>query len=193
MKKKIILIIFLVFVFQNVSAQKFGIKTNIIWDALSTISIGGEYGIAPEWSIDVSGNYNNWTRSHGRRWKHWFIQPEARYWLCEKFQGHFFGAHLHGGQFNISNLDNNIKFLGTDFSKLSDERYQGWFAGLGLGYGYSWILSKHWNFEAEIGVGYSYSRYERYPCAWCGNVIESGKTHHYVGLTKTAINLIYVF
>lgn len=193
MKKKNALLFFLVFVYQQVYAQNIGIKTNLVWDALSTISVGAEYGFAPKWSIDLSGNYNNWTRSHGRRWKHWFIQPEARYWLCEKIQGHFFGAHVHGGKFNISNLDNGINFLGTDFSKLSNERYQGWFTGLGLGYGYSWILGKHWNFEAEIGFGYSYSRYDRYPCAWCGEKIESDKTHHYVGITKAALNLIYVF
>ena len=194
MKWKIsLLLLFLGFSLQNGNAQKFGVKTNIFWDALSTISVGAEYGIAPRWTIDVSGNYNNWNRSHDRRWKHWLVQPEARYWLCEKFSGHFFGLHAHGGQFNISNLDNGIKFLGTDFSKLSDERYQGWFTGVGLGYGYSWILSKHWNFEVEIGIGYSYTKYDRFPCATCGEKIEEDEVHHYFGPTKTALNLVYQF
>jgi len=32
------------------------------------------------------------------------VQPELRYWLCEKFNGHFFGVHLHGGIFNVGAL-----------------------------------------------------------------------------------------
>ena len=120
-------------------------------------------------------------------------QPEARYWLCDRFSGHFFGLHVHGGQYNIGGLKNNIKFLGTDFSRLTDERFQGWFAGAGLGYGYSWILGKHWNFELEIGFGYSYTVYDTFECAGCGKKVEEGKEHHYVGPTKAAINLVYLF
>lgn len=68
-----------------------------------------------------------WTLSHDRRWKHWLVQPEARYWFCDRFSGHFLGFHAHGGQYNVGGLKNGIKFLGSDFSKLSDARYQGWF------------------------------------------------------------------
>lgn len=174
------------------TAQKVAVKTNLLYDAAATVNLGAEVVLAPRWTLDVSGNLNAWNMSHDRKWKHWMIQPEARYWLCQRFIGHFFGFHLHGGQYNIGNLDNSIKFLGTDFSKLSDARYEGWFLGAGLGYGHSWVIDRHWNLEAEIGVGYSYSPYEKYPCADCGKRQEKDK-HHYIGVTKAALNLIYNF
>lgn len=194
MKYKIFLLLALAVCFSgNAYAQKFAAKTNVLYDMTATINLGAEYRMAPQWTVDISGNYNNWDFSHGRRWKNWSIQPEARYWLCEAFGGHFLGLHMQGGKFNIGNLDNGISFLGTDFSKLSDERYQGWFVGAGFGYGYSWILSRHWNLEAELGIGYNFTKSDRYPCANCGEKIESDKTHHYFGPTKAALNLVYQF
>ena len=47
--------------------------------------------------------------------------------------------------------------------------------------------------ETEIGLGYAYTRYDRYGCSGCGKKEASGRTHHYVGPTKAAINLVYVF
>lgn len=42
--------------------------------------------------------------SNNRKMKHWLIQSELRYWLCERFNGHFFGGHLFYGQYNVSNI-----------------------------------------------------------------------------------------
>lgn len=176
-----------------VKAQNVAVKTNILYDALLNVNAGVEVGLAPRWTAEISADYNSWTLSHDRKWKHWFLQPEVRYWFCERFSGHFVGVHLIGGQYNVGGLKNGINFLGTDFSKLSDRRYQGWFAGAGIAYGYSWILDLHWNVEAEIGLGWTYSRSDVYPCATCGTKLAEGKPHNYVGPTKAAINLIYTF
>ncbi len=177
----------------RVSGQDVALKTNLLADALLNVNAGIEIGLAPKWTLDVTGEYNGWTLSHDRRWKHWTVQPEARYWLCDRFGGHFFGVHAHGGQYNIGGIDGKINFLGTDFRKLKDSRYQGWFVGGGISYGYAWILGKHWNLEAEIGIGYSYTRYDRFRCAGCGKKLEEKKEHHYAGPTKAAINLVYLF
>ena len=83
-------------------------------------------------------------------------------------------------------------FLGTKFSNLKDYRYEGWFAGAGIAYGYAWMLGKHWNLEAEIGVGYAYTRYDKYMCPRCGSKVGSDH-HNYFGPTKAAINLVYLF
>lgn len=169
------------------------VYTNILADGLASPSLGVDVGVAPKWSLNAVGEFNLWTLSHGRRWKHWVVQPGARYWFCDRFSGHFVGAHLHGGQYNIGGIDGKINFLGTDFRKLKDSRYQGWFVGAGVSYGYAWILGRHWNIEAEIGVGYSYTRYDQFRCAGCGKKIKKDKAHNYVGPTKAAINLVYVF
>ncbi|WP_156148710.1 DUF3575 domain-containing protein, partial [Bacteroides intestinalis] len=34
---------------------------------------------------------------------------------------------------------------------------------------------------------------DRFQCLGCGKRIETDKPHHYVGPTKAAINLVYVF
>lgn len=186
--------LFLLFAVHAAKGQKVAVKTNLLYDiAAYTINAGAEVGLAPRWTLDASLNYNGWDLSHDRKWKHWLIQPEARYWFCDRFAGHFLGMHLLGGQYNFGGLKNNVSWLGSDFSALSDSRYQGWFVGAGVAYGYAWILGRHWNLEAEIGFGYAYTRYDRYRCAGCGRKVESDKSHHYVGPTKAAVNLVYLF
>jgi len=177
----------------SVNAQNVALKSNLLADGFFNPSLGIEVAMAPKWTLDVSGQCNLWTLSHNRRWKHWAAQPEARYWFCDRFSGHFVGVHLHGGQYNIGGINGMINFLGTDARKLKDSRYQGWFAGAGVAYGYAWILGRHWNIEAEIGLGYSYTRYDRFQCEGCGRKIETDKPHNYIGVTKAAINIVYLF
>ena len=192
MKIKLYFVLLCLFLSVGIKAQDAAVKTNLLSDATMTMNVGVEIGLKPRWTVDLSGELNAWNVSRSSTWKHWMAQPELRFWFCDRFIGHFLGFHVHGGQYNLGNLNNSVKFLGTDFSKLSDFRYQGWFVGTGVGYGYSWILNERWNLEAEIGLGYSYTRYEKYPCANCGDLEEKGE-HHYVGVTKAALNLIYVF
>lgn len=191
-KYHIILLFTLCFCLE-MKSQTIAVKSNLLYDLTSSINAGIELGLSPHWTLDISGNYNGWTMSHERRWKHWAVQPEVRYWLCDRFGAHFFGAHLHGGQYNIGGFDGRIKFLGTDARKLKNTRYQGWFIGGGVAYGYAWLLGHHWNLETEIGFGYSYTRYDKFRCAGCGKKVETNKPHHYVGPTKAAINLVYLF
>ena len=177
----------------SAKGQDVAIKTNILDDALLNINVGIEVGVAPKWTVELPVSFNGWTLSHDRRWKHWAVQPEARYWLCDRFGGHFFGAHVHGGQFNIGGISNGLNLLGTDFSKLSDSRFQGWFVGAGVSYGYAWIINRHWNFEAELGLGYSYTRFDQFRCAGCGKKVATDQVHHYVGVTRLALNMVYLF
>lgn len=173
-------------------AQKAALKTNIIGDALLSPNLAIEIGLAPKWTLDISGQVNFWT-VNTHKWKHWVVQPEARYWFCERFTGHFLGFHAIGGEYNFGHIKNGINFLGSDLSRLTDRRYQGWGAGAGIAYGYDWVLGTHWNLEAEIGIGWIYTRFDSYPCADCGTKIDSNKAHNYVGPTKAAINLVYLF
>ncbi len=169
------------------------LKTNVLADAFLNANLGVEVGIAPKWTLDITGELNAWSLSHQRRWKHWTVQPEFRFWLKDQFKGHFFGVHVFGGQYNVGHLSNNISFLGTHFKSLSDHRYEGWILGAGVSYGYAWHFNKHWTLEGEIGIGYGGSHYRVYKCAGCGKRILDHKTHNYVGPTKAAINMVYTF
>ena len=171
--------------------QNVSVKTNLLYDAAANANIGAEVKLAPKWSLDANADFNDWTIK-GHKWKHWFVQPEARYWFCEAFLKHFVGIHAIGGQYNAGNIKNGISFLGTDFSKLSHHRYQGWGLGGGLAYGYALPLSQHWNMEFEIGFGYVYLKYDIFECQSCGRKTGSGH-HNYVGPTKLAVNLVYIF
>lgn len=191
---KALLFLFLVLGSISANGQKVAVKTNLIYDiAAYTVNAGVEVGLAPRWTLDVSANYNGWTLSGDRRWKHWLVQPEARYWFCDRFAGHFIAGHVLGGQYNVGGINPGVSFLGTDFRKLADRRYQGWLVGAGVAYGYAWILGRHWNLEAEIGLGYIYTRFDTYPCATCGRKLSEDRPHHYVGPTKAAVNLVYTF
>lgn len=101
--------------------------------------------------------------------------------------------HAHGGQFNVGGIKNDISVLGTDFSKLEDSRFQGWFVGAGLGYGYAWMWGRHWNMEFELGLGYAYSEADEFRCTGCGKKLREDVPHHYFGLSKAAVALVYLF
>lgn len=196
MKRKLSTVIALLLLLLPIysQAQEVDLKTNLLYDATATVNLGVEAAVAPKWSIDISGNFNAWSFDGGKRWKHWLAQPELRYWLCHALGGHFFAVHALGGQYNVGHVDLDfLSFLGSNFKQFKDFRHQGWYAGAGIGYGYTWMLARHWNIEAEIAVGYIYSRYDVYECAGCGKKIDSGRHNNYVGPTKAAVNLIYVF
>lgn len=182
-----------IFSASSVGAQeRVAIKSNLLYDAGLTPNLGIELGLAPKWSADISGQINDWAVG-GRLWKQWLVQPELRYWFCRRFSGHFVGAHALGGQYNFGHVDLPFTFLGTNFSELKDHRRQGWMGGLGVAYGYAWILDRHWNLEAEIGLGWIYTVYDTYRCANCGKKIKENSHHNYFGPTKAAINIVYIF
>lgn len=46
--------------FTNAKAQYVAVKTNLLYDAAATVNLGVEVGIAPKWTLDISGNLNAW-------------------------------------------------------------------------------------------------------------------------------------
>ena len=190
-KKVFLVVVAAAFVCYVSEAQNVTIKTNLLSDAALSPNVGVEIGLAPRWSVDLNGQYNLWT-VNGHKWKHILAQPELRYWFCDRYMRHFVGVHAIGIKYNVGNIPNNIKFLGTDFSLLSDYRFQGWGVGGGVSYGYALPLNRRWNIEFEIGAGYVYTRNDKFECKECGKM-ESIGAHHYIGPTKAAINLVYLF
>ncbi len=188
MKFKSITVCLLLIFSMTLCAQKAAIKTNLLYDATSTLNFGAEIGLANKWTLDVSGSLNPWKFKDDKKFRIWMLQPEARYWFCEKFNGHFVGAHVMGGQFNAG----NIKLPFGILPELKDYRYEGWYAGAGLVYGYQWVVSRHWNFEAAIGIGYNYIDFDKYKCGKCSSREESGHTN-YFGVTKVSVSAVYLF
>lgn len=175
-------------IYVSAPASEWDLKSNLIYDATTSLSVGVEYGWGRRWSVDLSGSYNPWTYSGGRKWKHWLLQPELRYWTKARQTGHFIGVHLLGGVYNL----NRMYLPYRHFPDTNDYRFEGWGAGIGLTYGYRWHFSERWGMEGQLGIGYVYSDYDRFCPIDCGVRLASG-THHYIGPTKVALNLIYRF
>ncbi len=165
---------------------KWDIKTNLLYDLTSTINLGVEFRLGGRTSLDIPFNYNPWTFQNNRKWKHFLVQPEIRYWLDNTFEGHFFGLHGHYAVFNIARLP-------EPFSPYMQKyRFEGDLWGFGVSYGYRWNFNRHWGMEATIGMGFARLNYDRYICDNCGEYLES-KTTVFFGPTKLGVNLIYSF
>ncbi|MDR1056228.1 MAG: DUF3575 domain-containing protein [Prevotellaceae bacterium] len=173
---------------QNASSdlQRFAIKTNFLYDMTGTVNLGVEFGLSYNLSLDVSGNINQWKYSTDSQLKHILIQPELRYWLKERFNGHFFGVHLHYANFNIGGIE-------VGLFHLKGIRYDGNLFGGGLSYGYRMVVSKNVHIEATAGLGYANLAYNVY---YKKTGIKSGpgyESRNWFGPTKIGLNFIYVF
>ena len=195
MIKRIVLILFLAGISTVTGfSQDVGLKVNLLYGATATPNLGLELGLGKRTSLDFLVGYNPFnnealssTDNIGKKkLVHVLVQPEFRYWLCERFNGHFFGLHGTYASYNIAKYD--IPGL---FEK--EWRYEGYAVGAGLGYGYHWIWNKHWGMEFNVGVGYLYMKYDKYPCKACVPAEEENVVKHYFGPTKAGISLVFVF
>lgn len=165
-------------------AQQIAVKTNLLYDVTSTISLGFEVGLSKHFTADISGNYNPWTFSNNKSIKHWMIQPELRYWIREGFNGHFFGVHAQYGAMDVA----GSPFL---FGFKKDFAYNGLLVGAGFSYGYQLYLSPRWNIEFTAGVGYTHLDYLKTDYPDIHNSLGNYYANHF-GLTKLGINIVYI-
>lgn len=179
MKQRLIVLFILSIIGIRLSAvaQDVALKTNALYWATTTINGALEFATSHKVTVDIAGAYNPWTFKDDKKMRCWLAQPEVKYWFCEKFEGHFIGFHLHGGQF---------------FGGFRQKRYDGYLAGAGFSYGYDWILAPHWNLEAELGVGYAYLWFKESPRIAC-NTCRVDKHRNYFGPTKASLSISYIF
>lgn len=177
------------------------LKTNVAMDAIALPNVGAEVGLAKKWSLDVPVYYAPWKsylwkKDDSKFMKLFMVQPEIRYWLCDKFNGHFFGIHGMGGAYHTAGLDNPPLWINSPLDELSADgkplRHKGEFWGAGISYGYQYIIGRHWSIEGTIGIGYVRVTDKRWECVDCGDY-DGKKMHNYFGPTRAALNLIYVF
>ena len=165
----------------------FAVKSNLLYDFTATLNLGVEYRLSPSTTLDLSVNYNPWTYSDNKKFKHLLIQPEYRWWFYESFYGHYLGAHLLYSHYNVGGIELPLEI----YPSLITSRYQGDLIGFGVSYGYQWYLGRRWNLEGTLGAGYVYSSYKEYECQHCGAELGSG-SKNYIGITKLGISLVYI-
>ena len=98
--KRIAVLLFVILEIKTVGySQDFALKTNGLYWATTTLNMGVEKALGNQVTLEADVAYNPWTFREDKKMHLLIAQPELKYWLCEKYEGHFVGIHLHGGQF----------------------------------------------------------------------------------------------
>lgn len=183
-----ILAILLLMTASVANAQKVSISNNLLYDATLTPNLRVGVRVAPHWSLGMTAGYHPWPTDDrtSRKFRHLLLSPSVRYWKDSVNVHHFFGANLIYAHYNVA----EIKFPFGLYKSVRDERREGDMVALGVFYGYSWPLGRHWNIEALAGVAVGYANYDRFECGHCGKKI--GKEDGIFAMPQAAINIVYV-
>lgn len=122
---------------RSAGAQIFAVRADALAALTGTLHLGAEVSVADKWTIEVSGYWNP-VKTPSLSMNFHAVQIGSRYWLYESFVGHFLGQHF--------------TYVGYDLGTRT-KRYKGHAYGLGISYGYAWMLSKRWFLTAEAGLG----------------------------------------
>ena len=187
-ERKVILLMLVLLVGNTLTmrAQGLALKSNILYDATTTPNAGIELKLSNKWTAGINLALNPWSFSDNKKLKHFLVAPQVRYWLCESFSGHYFGANMAYVHYNVS----DIKFPFGLYGGVDGERRQGDLAAIGASYGYSWILSPHWSLEAEAGLDIGHAWSDFYDSAKCGSY--RGPDNKFMVLPKLALNIVYI-
>ncbi|GHV51756.1 hypothetical protein FACS1894181_14080 [Bacteroidia bacterium] len=153
-KKRILLMaILLPVLFQGFAQQagtnpeKVSLRTNLLYWAVATPNLGVEWQPSDNWGILVNGAYSHWIwNGEDKQHRTWLVQPEVRYYLGEN-KNWFLGLEGHAGEFNF---------------KFGDTGYQGGALGGGITGGYKLRLSRVFDLDFSLGLGYTSLKYEEY-------------------------------
>ena len=181
-------LLFLILLTGNIisaKAQNIAVKNNILYDASTTPNFGIELRLSNKWTAGINAALNPWTFSDNRKLKHLLISPQARYWLCESFQGHFLGVNTAYVHYNVS----NINFPFGLYKSVKDQRRQGDLIAAGASWGHTWLVSPRWSLEVEAGadVGYAWSKV--YDYVKCGTF--RGPDNKFVVLPRVGFNIVF--
>lgn len=168
---------------------RFALKTNLLYGAVAlTPNIAAEVGVSPRSTVELSYSNNPWNYNaklpSNKKLLHGIVSAGYRYWLCERFNGHFFGVNALYSEYNVSGRD-----IPSMFEK--EYRYEGNAYGGGITYGYALPIAKRWNVEFTAGVGVLRMEYDRYSCLTCDNNA-APVTKTWFGPTNLGINLVFL-
>lgn len=168
-------------------AQTVAVKSDLLTGGmLASPNLGVELKLSERFTLEAGVYYNPFPAGGDKRWKHWFVQPELRYWMCQ-LRRTFLRDRPDVRRVQRSQGKAAFRAVqrGT-FRKIRGRLY---------GSGNIIRLSLHplprWGLETSIGVGFLHTRYERYRCAHCGEKTGSGN-RNFIAPTKASISLVYM-
>lgn len=153
--------------FPNIS-----VRNNLLYDIAGAVNLGFEVPVSDHWTLGGNVGIKPWPRFYAwewhketqAKWRHILFVPEVRYWKDQLYKGHFFGADALWTHFNVG----GVRFPLGLYPDARKYRLQGDFYGIGLFYGYSWWIGRHFRLEAEAGLAAGYADATKYECMNCG-------------------------
>ena len=147
------------------SAQEFSLSTNVLdWANLGTANLQAGLSVSRHLSLHAGARYNNW--NFGSAEKGTAFQNRARtaslgmrIWPWNVYSSWWMGLKAQLEEYNRG---------GVFRRELTEE---GTAAGVGLGFGYSRMISNHWNLDFGLGGWFGKAWYTQYRCPRCGRVV----------------------
>ena len=149
----------------TLSAQEFSLSTNVLdWANLGTANLQAGLSVSRHLSLHAGARYNNW--NFGSAEKGTAFQNRARtaslgmrFWPWNVYSSWWMGFKAQLEEYNRG---------GVFRRELTEE---GTAAGVGLGFGYSRMISNHWNLDFGLGGWFGKAWYTQYRCPRCGRVV----------------------
>lgn len=133
---------------QDASAQRIALKTNALEYLILSPNLTLEASLNRKFSLQLGLSANPITRPIGDfRLTNFRVEPEFRYWFNRPMARHFMALSFTAG---------------AATTQFGDHFWKGDFVTAGVSYGYAIVLGRHWNMEAEIGVGVGTFRGTKY-------------------------------
>lgn len=170
----------------------FGVRTNLLYDAVAIPNIGVIAGLGQGWALGIDGYYADWShRSHSRFWRVQGAKLSVRKLINNRKSytgGWFIEAYSQLFRYNICSGGTGYMsgYSGARFFK-----HPTW--GVGLAAGYSLALSKHLSIDFAIGAGYLTGQYQTYRLKDNHLVWQSTRQRNYFGPTEAAAGLVWHF
>lgn len=126
----------------NIYAQRSAVSTNLFsWATLSP-NAGVELCLSHKSTLALNITGTPWKISEDFSLRQISFSPEYRYWFKQALYAHYIGI--------------NLLYSTYDFH-LKRKYYDGNIIALGIGYGYSFVLSDRFNLIPGIGIGFGYN------------------------------------
>lgn len=132
----------------------FALKSNVLYDLATAVNAEVEVPIGNHWSAAVEYVFPWWEKGNKYCLQTLELGAEARYWFnnntyyAKKLQGMFVGAYCMSAKY--------------DFQWKRNPAYQGEYWSAGVTYGYAMPISRRFNVEFSLSVGYLSSTYRHY-------------------------------
>lgn len=153
------------------------LRTNLLYNVTLTPTVGFEWHINRNCGIKVEGSYTHWGSKHGMVQNIWLVNPEVRFYI-KNTDLFYIGI---GGNLGRINIFRGV--IGSLFFP-EDTGYQGSLFGGCITSGYKLILSRYFGCDFNLGLGYTYFKYDSF------TVIDQRRVHQTVKLKDVTKNLL---